>query len=64
MSQGEFCSSLRSFGEEEIALSFETFGVRTFVTFLFGPLILLAAWLGGLFFFALVGILIVLAMHE
>ena len=64
MSQGEFCSSLRSFGEEEIALSFETFGVRTSVTFLFGPLILLAAWLGGLFFFALVGILIVLAMHE
>ncbi|MFQ5648828.1 MAG: phosphatidate cytidylyltransferase [bacterium] len=42
----------------------ETLGVRTLITVLFGPLILVAAWLGGAFFLAVVAVIVILAMHE
>ncbi len=45
-------------------MGFEKLGIRALVTFLLGPLILLSAWVGGLVFFAVATIVVVLALHE
>lgn len=45
-------------------MGLEKFGVRTLVSVIFGPLIILSAWQGGLVFLALVISLVVLAMLE
>jgi len=45
-------------------LALETLGVRALVTIVFGPLILITAWLGGIFFLAVVAIIVGLALYE
>ena len=45
-------------------MGFETFGVRTLVTFVFGPLILFSAWLGGWYFAGVVTLIALLAQYE
>lgn len=45
-------------------MGLEKFGVRTLVTVIFGPLIIVAAWKGGLAFLVVVASIVFLAMHE
>lgn len=45
-------------------MGLEKFGVRTLITVIFGPLILLSAWQGGYVFFAVVASVVVLAQNE
>ncbi len=45
-------------------MGLETLGVRALVTFLLGPLILAAAWLGGYVFLGFATLVSVLALHE
>ena len=45
-------------------LGFEGLGVRTLITVIFGPLIILSAWRGGYIFFAVIASIVVLAMNE
>lgn len=45
-------------------MALEKFGVRTLITIVFAPLILLSAWQGGYIFLAVILSLIILAMYE
>ncbi len=45
-------------------MGLETLGTRTLVSLVFGPAILISAWIGGYIFLGLVTIMVILAMHE
>lgn len=45
-------------------MGLDKLGIRAAVTILLGPLVLLLAWLGGLFFFSLMAIIAALALYE
>ncbi len=45
-------------------MGLETLGQRTLVSLVFGPAILISAWLGGYVFLGMVTVMVILAMHE
>ena len=45
-------------------MGLETLGARTLVSLVFGPAILISAWIGGYVFLGLVTLMVILAMHE
>ncbi len=45
-------------------MGLETLGARTLVSLVFGPAILISAWIGGYAFLGLVTLMVMLAMHE
>ena len=45
-------------------MGLETLGTRSLVSLVFGPAILISAWIGGYIFLGLVTIMVILAMHE
>lgn len=45
-------------------MALEKLGVRTLITVIFGPFIILSAWQGGYIFLALIASIVILAMNE
>ena len=45
-------------------MGLETLGTRTLVSLVFGPAILISAWIGGYVFLGIVTVMVILAMHE
>ncbi len=49
---------------ENVGLNWKAFGVRAGIALSFGPLLVLLAWLGGLYWFALITALVILSLYE